>query len=59
MRSDFASARGHLELAFDCLRGADNTSEKMREAIAMLIEAALTEEFARRDDVAKVLPFRR
>jgi hypothetical protein len=57
MRSDFAGARLFLERALDCLEDADVTSQKMREAIELLIEVAMKEE-ARRED-AKVLPFRR
>jgi hypothetical protein len=57
MRSDFAGARMFLERAFDCLKDADATSQKMREAIDLLIEVAMKEEVRRED--AKILPFRR
>ena len=56
MRSDFAGARLFLERAFECLKDADATSQKMRKAIDLLIEVAMKEE-ARREG-AKVLPFR-
>ena len=59
MQSDFGGARKFLERAFDCLRGTDKTSEQMREAIAILIETAITEEHSLRCHVATVLPFRR
>ena len=58
MQSDFGGARKFLERAFDCLKGTDKTSETMREVIATLIEAALTEEHERRRPMATVLPFR-
>lgn len=59
MQSNFAGARQFLERAVECLKGSDVTSERMREAIAMLIEAALTAEHTRRENDAEVLPFRR
>ena len=56
MRSDFAGARLFLERAFECLKDADATSQKMRKAIDLLIEVAMKEETRR--EGAKVLPFR-
>ena len=56
MRSDFATARRHLEQAQDCLRGDDNLTEKMLTALSLLIDAALTAEYTR-NQAGKVVPF--
>ena len=53
MQSDFASVRRLLEEALTHVQGADDTSGKVREALELLIEAAVTAEYAPR----KVLPF--
>lgn len=55
MQSDFASVRQLLEAALTHVQGADKTSAQVREALELLIEAALTAENARR----KVLLFSR
>ena len=58
MQSDFSGARRFLERANEALRGSDDTSAKMRDAIDLLIEVAIREEYSRYDEVAKILPFR-
>ena len=45
MRSDFATARHHLEQAQDCLHGNDHVTDQMLIALSMLIEAALMAEY--------------
>jgi hypothetical protein len=55
MQSDFASARQLLEAALTHIQGADKTSRQMREALELLIEAALTAEYSR----LTVVPFSR
>ncbi|NGN43472.1 hypothetical protein G6N74_20585 [Mesorhizobium sp. CGMCC 1.15528] len=45
MRSDFAAVRHHLEKAQTYLRGSDQDSRKMNEAIEILVEAALAAEY--------------
>lgn len=55
MQSDFASVRQLLEEAMTHVQGADETSRQVREALELLIEAALTAEHSGR----KVLPFSR
>jgi Cdc6-like AAA superfamily ATPase len=52
MQTDFASVRRLLEEALEHVQGEDETSGKVREAIDLLIEAALTAEHAR----PKVVP---
>ena len=44
MRSDFATARHHLEQAYCCLSGDDDLAHKMRAALSLLIDAAWTAE---------------
>lgn len=53
MQSDFASVRRLLEEALPHVQGEDKTSAQVREALELLIEAALTAEYAR----AKVVLF--
>lgn len=47
MRSDFSAARLHLDRAYDCLGGSDETSRKAREALDLMIEAVATAECTR------------
>ncbi len=59
MRSDFAQARHHLEQAWVNLNGNDETSQKAREALDMLVEAVAVAEFSRTGQKAKVIDFNR
>ncbi|MEP9373366.1 hypothetical protein [Mesorhizobium sp. KR1-2] len=45
MRSDFAAVRLHLENAQQCLKGDDAASRKLRQALDLLVEVALTAEY--------------
>jgi hypothetical protein len=56
VRSDFAGARQDLERAFDRLQGSDRLSIQTREALGLLIEAMVAEEYSR-SKAAKILPF--
>jgi len=58
MRSDFATARHHLEHAHNCLSGGgdDDLTQKMLMALSLLIEAALTAEHTA-NEASKVVPF--
>ena len=56
MRSDFATARRHLEQAQDCLHGNDNLTEKMLAALSLLIDAALKAEYSA-NETCKVVAF--
>lgn len=47
METDFASVRRLLDAALTHVQGADKTSAQVREALELLIEAALTAEYAR------------
>jgi hypothetical protein len=46
MQTDFASVRSLLERALTHVNGADKTSAQVREALELLIEAALHAEYA-------------
>ena len=56
MRSDFATARRHLEQAYCCLSGGDELAHKMRAALRLLIDAAWTAEHIP-DETCKVVTF--
>ena len=58
MRSDFATARHHLEHAHKCLSGGgeDELTQKMLMALSLLIDAALTAEHTA-NEASKVVPF--
>ena len=56
MRSDFATARRHLEQAHDSLCGDDNLTHKMLAALSLLIDAALTAEYTA-NETCKVVAF--
>ena len=56
MRSDFATARRHLEQAQDCLQRRRRLDAKMLAALSLLIDAALTAEYTARE-TTKVVPF--
>ena len=56
MRSDFATARRHLEQAHSCLSGDDELTQKMRAALSLLVDATLTAEHMR-SETGKVVPF--
>ncbi len=58
MNSDFSAARLHLDRAYHYLRGADETSQKACEALALLIEAITVEEFRQPRRTATLLKFR-
>ena len=47
MRSNYPAARAHLERAYDHLRGTDDTSRQVREALDLLIEACAVAECRR------------
>jgi hypothetical protein len=53
MQSDFAAVRRLLEAAQQHVTGTDRTSTQVREALELLIEAAMTAEHSR----CKVVPF--
>jgi hypothetical protein len=55
MKSDFAAVRALLELARAELRGADPTSDKLRQAIDLLTEVVAAAEL--RKPNAKIIPF--
>ncbi|MCT7378010.1 hypothetical protein [Chelativorans salis] len=57
MQSDFAAARQLLERAQDELYGSDETSQKVRESLDLLIEAIATAEYRR--PPAEIVPFPR
>lgn len=54
MNSNYSAARQNLEKAYDHLQDNDETSQKMREAIGILIDALVTKQFTSK---AQVLPF--
>ena len=56
MRSDFAAARRHLEIAQQKLHGGDPASRKLQEAIDLLVELALTAEHMPRRGEVLVFP---
>jgi hypothetical protein len=55
--SDFSAARAHLDRAAHYLRGNDDVSRKVREAIDLLLEEVIGAEHL--PPSAKVLDFRR
>ena len=55
MKSDFAAARVLLELTREELCGLDPTSEKMRQALDLFIEAVVTAQHRKTD--AQIIPF--
>lgn len=57
MRSSYPTARHHLEEAYRLLPGDDELSVKSRQALAILIDAMLAQEFTVDDDSAKVIAF--
>jgi hypothetical protein len=59
MRSTFSAARHHLEEAYRILRDDDELSVKSRQALALLIDALLTAEYAGRETRAEVIEFPR
>lgn len=48
MKSDFLVIRALLECVYKHLNGSDETSLKMREAVDLLIEAAITADHSRK-----------
>jgi hypothetical protein len=59
MTSDFSAARVDLERAYHHLRGDDAMSRRGREALDLLIEAVVVEEFRQPRQNAEVLRFPR
>ena len=57
METDFATLRQYLEGAWIQARGNDDATRKIREALDLLIEAALLAERSRPPQRAKVLTF--
>lgn len=57
MKSDFAAARVHLDRAFHCLQGMDNTSQDARSALGDLLDAIVVAECRPAEAKSKVLPF--
>ncbi|WP_244750049.1 MULTISPECIES: hypothetical protein [Phyllobacteriaceae] len=57
MTSDFSAARVHLDRAYHYLRGDDPMSQRGREALDLLIEAVVVEEFRQPSQNAEVLMF--
>jgi hypothetical protein len=55
MHSDLATARHHLEAAFDCLSGNDEFSHLARNTISMMLDSVLTIEH--RPTGATIIPF--
>ena len=58
MKSEFSAARVHLERAYDALHGDDETSNKTREALDLLIEAVAVAEYSRPSATVINLPVR-
>ncbi len=59
MRPNHSAARHHLEEAYRLLPGNDELSVKSRQALSILIDAMLAQEFSTEDDSAKVIEFPR
>lgn len=59
MRPNHSAARHHLEEAYRLLPGNDELSVKSRQALSILIDAMLAQEFSAEDDSAKVIEFPR
>jgi predicted RNase H-like HicB family nuclease len=57
METDFVALRQYLEGAWIQARGDDEATRKIREALDLLIEAALLAERSRPPQRAKVLTF--
>lgn len=57
MKSNFLSARHHLEQAQILLSGADENSEKVREALDLLIETLVSAEPPESPPSAEIVPF--
>jgi len=57
--SDFAAARQLLEKAEQTLRGRDNTSRQLHEAVELLIEAVLTAEHTAPKGEVVMFPIKR
>ena len=57
MRSNFPAARRHIEDAFHLLPGEDELSVKSRQALEILIDAFLAEEFSPQKRAATVIDF--
>ena len=56
METDFKAVRHHLECALTYLVGRDETTARFRQALDLLVEAAIATEHRRPDP--KVVPFR-
>lgn len=59
VRPNHSAARHHLEEAYRLLPGNDELSVKSRQALSILIDAMLAQEFSAEDDSAKVIEFPR
>lgn len=57
MGSKFSAARRHLEEAHRMLRDDDELSVKSRQALAILIDALLSAEYAERKQGCNVIAF--
>lgn len=57
MRSTFSAARRHLEEAHRLLGDDDELSVRSRQALAILIDAFLSAEYAEGEDDRKVIDF--
>ncbi|MBN7775742.1 hypothetical protein JYP49_14455 [Nitratireductor aquimarinus] len=59
MPTDFASVHAHLENAQAELTGSDPATHQLREAIGLLLDAALKAEFSAKPEADNVVRFPR
>ncbi|MHA7885350.1 hypothetical protein T8J41_02750 [Nitratireductor rhodophyticola] len=59
MPTNFASVQTHLERAQAELTGTDPATQQLREAIGLLMDAALKAEFSAKPQVCEIIPFPR
>ncbi|MCR4268612.1 hypothetical protein [Nitratireductor sp. ZSWI3] len=57
MPTNFASVHTHLENAQAALTGSDPATQQLREAIGLIMDAALKAQFSERPESRKVVPF--
>lgn len=57
MPTNFASVYAYLEKAQAELTGADSTTQQLREAVGLLMDAALKAEYSAKPKSCEVIPF--
>ncbi|MFC5584604.1 hypothetical protein ACFPOD_05745 [Nitratireductor kimnyeongensis] len=57
MQTDFASVHEHLEKIQAALTGSDPATQQLREAVGLLMDAALKAEYSARTSTCTVIPF--